>query len=721
MLIATKLYLSHLKKIPIALITGGVAIYSGLAAAQQSPVDEIEEVIVSADFRHTQLMQSTGSISVLVEQTIQERASQHLESILNTVPNVTWSAGGSRSRFIQMRGIGDLEQFSDPKYYPSVGIMLDDLELGDSASAGMLFDTEQVEVLRGPQGVRFGASAHAGMVNIKTKAPTDSFEGSISGGVGNYDSYNLGAAISGPLSDQLKGRLAIQQNTGDGYIENKQLAKDNTNGFDELTARAKLQWSPSASSQYDIGVFYFDSDNGYDVWSLDNERITYSDQPGKDKQETLAVTAKGEWVLNSEQTLQAVLTHTDSDLLWSYDGDFIGNVFCVVYECTNDKIISDAYDREREKLTLDIKLLGGDELLSAGESRYVLGLYGNKSDEILVNRYLSESWDSYLRSDYGIKRYAIYGEYEYAKSEKLTLVAGLRFENFADNYKSNKTPKDENSDDLWSGELSLRYQFDNDTMMYATIARSKKPEGVNTYAMTTSLSPWFERVGKSAFNTETLLNKEIGLKANRLDGRLDIRAALFYTGRENAQLESWIYDDDEGWVGYLDSAADATNYGIEIEAGYKINNRWQLFASAGWLETEVDSLEVLDPNQEGEANKVYRDRRDQAKSPNYQYNVGTRVNITQNLSARVEIEGQGDSYYGYYHNGKLDSYNLVNASANWTQGDISISIWARNLQDKEYSVHGLYFAPDPRQEGVNKTYLQYGEPRTFGVNMTLAF
>uniref|UniRef100_UPI0030DAB585 TonB-dependent receptor n=1 Tax=uncultured Oceanicoccus sp. TaxID=1706381 RepID=UPI0030DAB585 len=329
MLIATKLYLSHLKKIPIALITGGVAIYSGLAAAQQSPVDEIEEVIVSADFRNTQLMQSTGSISVLVEQTIQERASQHLESILNTVPNVTWSAGGSRSRFIQMRGIGDLEQYSDPKYYPSVGIMLDDLELGDSASAGMLFDTEQVEVLRGPQGVRFGASAHAGMVNIKTKAPTDSFEGSISGGVGNYDSYNLGATISGPLTDQLKGRLAIQQNTGDGYIENRQLAKDNTNGFDELTARAKLQWSPSANSQYDIGVFYFDSDNGYDVWSLDNERITYSDQPGKDKQETLAVTAKGEWVLNSEQTLQAVLTHTDSDLLWSYDADWIADDFCV--------------------------------------------------------------------------------------------------------------------------------------------------------------------------------------------------------------------------------------------------------------------------------------------------------------------------------------------------------------------------------------------------------
>ena len=132
--------------------------------------------------------------------TITERAAQHLEDILNAVPNVTWAAGTSRSRFIQVRGVGDLEQYYDPKYYPSVGMMLDDLELGDSANAGMLFDVAQVEVLRGPQGTRFGASAHAGMINIRTNEPTDEFEGELSGGAGNYDSYNLGLILSGPLT-----------------------------------------------------------------------------------------------------------------------------------------------------------------------------------------------------------------------------------------------------------------------------------------------------------------------------------------------------------------------------------------------------------------------------------------------------------------------------------------------------------------------------------------
>lgn len=87
----------------------------------------------------------------LYPSSVAHRVSKFLEDILNTAPNVTWSAGSSRSRFAQIRGIGDLEQYYDPRYYPSVGMRLDQLELGDSANAGMLFDVAQVEVLRGPQ------------------------------------------------------------------------------------------------------------------------------------------------------------------------------------------------------------------------------------------------------------------------------------------------------------------------------------------------------------------------------------------------------------------------------------------------------------------------------------------------------------------------------------------------------------------------------------------
>ena len=155
--------MSFAKQLPTTALT---ALLVHLPIPALSAENTLEEIVVTATYRETGLWHMPGSVSILTETTIDERAAQHLQDILNAAPNVTWAAGSSRSRFVQVRGVGDLEQYYDPKYYPSVGIMLDSLELGDSANAGMLFDVAQVEVLRGPQGTRYGASAHAGMINI---------------------------------------------------------------------------------------------------------------------------------------------------------------------------------------------------------------------------------------------------------------------------------------------------------------------------------------------------------------------------------------------------------------------------------------------------------------------------------------------------------------------------------------------------------------------------
>jgi outer membrane receptor protein involved in Fe transport len=134
--------------------------------------------------------------------------------------------------------------------------MLDRLELGDTANAGMLFDIDQVEVLRGPQGTRFGASGHAGMIFIRSNAPTDTFEGQLSGGAGNYDSNNLGLVLSGPLREQLDARLSVQQNNSDGYIENDRLNANDTTTSTNLPA-AHSCWTPPDTAQYDLSANYF--------------------------------------------------------------------------------------------------------------------------------------------------------------------------------------------------------------------------------------------------------------------------------------------------------------------------------------------------------------------------------------------------------------------------------------------------------------------------------
>jgi outer membrane receptor for ferric coprogen and ferric-rhodotorulic acid len=227
------------------------------------------------------------------------------------------------------------------------------------------------------------------------------------------------------------------------------------------------------------------------------------------------------------------------------------------------------------------------------------------------------------------------------------------------------------------------------------------------------------------FGSESLLNKEIGIKGRYLQDSLSLRAALFHMNRNDAQLESWIWDDTNFiWVGYLDSVDKGTNYGLELELDYQLSPAVNLFAGIGWLNTNVDEITVVDLGEPGEWTAstitVVNDR-DQTKAAEWQYNIGTNVYFNPRLSARFELEGRSDSFYGYYHKQEIAGYTLINASLGYDFGAVTIRVWGRNLGNKDYAVHGLYFANDPRKAYVNESYRQFGEPRVYGVNLRYEF
>ena len=195
--------------------------------------------------------------------------------------------------------------------------------------------------------------------------------------------------------------------------------------------------------------------------------------------------------------------------------------------------------------------------------------------------------------------------------------------------------------------------------------------------------------------------------------------------RKNAQLESWIWDDINFlWVGYLDSVDKGTNYGLELELDYQVTSNVSIFAGVGWLKTNVDEMTVVDLGEPGEWTQSTIQEindRDQTKAPEWQYNIGTNIYFTPQFSARFEFEGRSDSYYGYYHNQKISGYSTFNASLGYDFGAFSIRAWGRNLGNKDYAVHGLYFANDPRKEYVNEAYRQFGEPRVYGIDLRYEF
>src|SRR5690554_6717875 len=238
---------------------------------------ELSTQTVKADFRHTHVQQLPEATTVVGSEQIDARSAEHLEPILSFAPNVNFSSGSSRGRYYLIRGIGERSQFIDP-INPSVGLVIDGIDMTGLGAAATLFDVQQVEILRGPQGTRFGANALAGVINITSAEPTRYGEGYVSAKAGNYNSYGLGTAVSGQLSDKLQGRLAVHNYQSDGYMQNDFLGRKDTQDQNELLLRGKLAWQPSADSEVKFTYLYANVDNGYDVFTLDNSRNSLADE-----------------------------------------------------------------------------------------------------------------------------------------------------------------------------------------------------------------------------------------------------------------------------------------------------------------------------------------------------------------------------------------------------------------------------------------------------------
>src|SRR5690606_13902277 len=154
--------------------------------------------------------------------------------------------------------------------------------------------------------------------------------------VGNYDSRELGALVSGALADNLLGRLAVQQYQSDGHIENSFLDRDDTAERDELTARAKLRWLDSDDLTIDATLFHVDGDNGYGNCSLYNQRNALSGEPGRDRQDTLALGVTASWRGSEVASLHTTVAVERSKLEYVFDEDWTNTTICEGLPCGSD-------------------------------------------------------------------------------------------------------------------------------------------------------------------------------------------------------------------------------------------------------------------------------------------------------------------------------------------------------------------------------------------------
>jgi outer membrane receptor protein involved in Fe transport len=713
----------------------GGAAFMPATQANDAP---LEEVIVTAEYRPVPVLELPTSVTIFDQQAIDRRDAVHLEQLLNLAPNVNLSSGASRGRFVQIRGIGERSQFVEP-VNPSVGLVIDGMDFTGIGGAASSLDFQQVEILRGPQGTLFGANALAGLINMVSNEPGGEFNGRADLTLGNYNRMTASAALGGPISEALGFRMALQSNRNDGYIDNVFLNRS-SNDIREVMARGKLHWDVSNDLSLGFTLFYSDADNGYDAFSLDNNRNTYSDEPGHDTLESLATALSATWRATDTLALEALLSRVDADTEYGYDEDWSNTGICDNTDCDSELwgfdwwySSTDNYIRNNRNTSTDIRLVSSN---GRGEAAWVAGLYHRDQEQSLLRQYTYNSGD--FDSQYDTRNTAAYGQVDLPFAQNWTFVTGLRYESRDWDYDDNVEGDNRASDDesSWGGKMVVEHLTSSGTLLYGLVSRGYKAGGYNS-ALASKI-PDFEQDGITipaenlVFGTETMWNYELGLKGSWLEDTLTVSAAVFYQDRDDMQVkQSIVIPVDPGspacpcnFIDSLQNASGGINKGLEIEANWQATDSINLFGSLGLLDTEYKNYLSYSHTDADLDNGIPYDMsgRAQAHAPETQYAFGAQFFITDNWFAQADIEGKGKAYASANHNEKLNSYTLLNMRLSYQTDRWSVALWGRNLTDKDVQTRGFGgFGNDPRKLYETEPYYQLGEPRVYGVTGIVYF
>ena len=215
----------------------------GCAAPAMAQVDEI---VVTAQKREQNVQDVPIAVSVISGAALEKQGGINIENAQYLVPSLNFRKSGTAlNQSLYLRGVGTTTFSIGGE--PSVGTVLDGVVLARSGEAfSDLVDIQRIEVLRGPQGTLFGKNASAGVINIVSKRPGDSFGGHIEGGFffGNGKEYRVRAGIDAPLSEKVGSRFTGFYSNWDGNITNETLGR-RVNGYERYGFRGVIEARPS--------------------------------------------------------------------------------------------------------------------------------------------------------------------------------------------------------------------------------------------------------------------------------------------------------------------------------------------------------------------------------------------------------------------------------------------------------------------------------------------
>jgi len=686
-----------------------IAAFTVLLAPAAPAADVLEEIVVTASLRERSLADVPVSLTVLDSAFIDDRAIQHFEELTYVVPNLNWSGDGHRARYFQIRGVGELEQYQGAPN-PSVGVLIDDIDFSGIGSIATLWDLERIEVLRGPQGTRYGANAIGGLIYMQSRKPGDEFGGRLSVMAGEDDARSAGIAFGGPLGERMGFRLSAHRHESNGFRNNPWLGRDDTNSRDETTLRGRFHIEASDLWDIEIAALYTDVANGYDAFALDNSYTMLSDNPGRDAQESFGTSVRIESTALAGATLTSITAYADSDIEFGFDADWGNEASWAPF--TYDYISSS--ERQRTTLTQEFRLASTDAG-RLGAADWLLGLYAQRLDETLtsVNRgeYVdpffdfSATLDDRLDSDYEASNVALFGQLDLPLAAATTLGVGLRVERRDTDYADTGGLLAGPSETMLGGELTVTHVFSADLSGFVGLSRGYKAGGFNL-----GLVP----EGRREFNQEGIWNLEAGMRSRWFESRLGLDLSVFLSRRDDQQVRTSVQldpGDPTTFVFFTDNAARGDSVGLEAELNWVLVDGLDLYANLGLLRARFDEFDTAGANLDG---------RDQAHAPRYTAALGGRYTHPSGLFVQLDASAKDAFYFDVSHDRKSAAYELYNARAGYVAEQWTLAVWVRNLSDERYAVRGFFFGNEP-PDFAPAVYTRLGDARQAGITFEWEF
>lgn len=644
---------------------------------------QMENITVTGEKVNRSLSETVSSVSVITGDQLQENHYKEVNEVIERVPNVIQHPFGVPNiRGVDgagaAQGVFSFISGGRPRVSTSVDGLSESWTGVRYINTG-LWDTKQVEVLRGPQSTSQGRNTLGGAIVVTTNDPDYEWQGKVRTGYENQDGkYQIAAVISGPLiEDELAVRIAAERLSGDSFINyhlsESEWPKD-PNESTSQSIRAKLLWEPlaipelsakltltqrNADGEYlnyingpDFSDYNFDGDNN-------NTRLQNSEETG--------LSLDIQYLLNDDLTAHLLLGHQ------RYQSEFTQypSLFYM--------------DLEENSTTFESRLTyePAEGLLSG-----VVGLYYyTKNEDILI-------YDGGFDGTDKITTVALFGETTLSLSDKLDLIAGGRLE------------REHQTRDIvawpgtaWQGEvdldhakniflpkIGLAYHLSANSTLSLTARRGYNAGGG---ALDWDDSEFY------TFDEERVTTYEAGIRSALLDNRLNLSASVFY-------------NQFDGYLAYVaprfTNLSKAESYGLELEANAQPTPSLRVFGSLGWLNSKItdtkSGYESLQGNEFGYA-------------PNLTANLG----FDHDIHAKWSWGANAHFVDGYYSDAsnteetEVDGYTTVNLhTAYKINPDLTLSGYVNNLTNEEV----IYRVTTNGQANV-------GAPRTLGVTLDYQF